>query len=126
VKRIYVALLLIIISAAVCIAEYRFVSDNAEKYLKQVELIESEYNNNKSNRALELTKEVSKEWSKVTSPMDTLLLHEGVEKIEMNLSKLAIYIEEDDRTGFYTTCKELKNQLSNLRKSEIPNIENII
>jgi len=124
-KRIYIALILIIISAVVCILEFRFVTKTSEMYIKRIERIEREYNSDKY-KALKLCNELSKDWEISASPMDTFLYHDYVDDISKNTGKLEILIKEEDTSAFETTCEEIKKQLESLKKSEIPSLENII
>ena len=125
-KRIYIALMLLILTISICSFEFIFVSIRTQDYIKKVDLIEYEYTFGDRDKALDLAKQIDRQWSYTVSPMDSLLYHDYVDKISNNITKLPILITHKDTTGLLTICKEIKNQLMSLRKSEVPNFENIV
>lgn len=125
-KRIYIAIALLIITSAVCTYEYIFVSKSTEEYIVKVDRIEREYTKDNRSGAIKLSEELYNQWSHTVASMDKLLYHDYVDDISNNMSKLNIYISNRDTTEFYATCRELKNQLQSLKDSEIPKPENIV
>ena len=125
-KRIYIAAILLLLCTLICSFEFIFVSRRAEDYIDKINRIEKEYRDSNNSTALSLADSIDTEWSRTVSPMDSLLYHDYVDRISNNISKLSILILENDSSTFYTTCTEIKNQLMSLKKSEVPNFENII
>ena len=110
----------------ICSFEFIFVSKRSQDYIDKVTEIEIQYRLSENERALILAENMNTEWSRTVSPMDSLLYHDYVDKISNNISKLKILILQQDSSSLYTTCTEIKNQLSSLKNSEIPNFENIV
>ena len=125
-KRVPIAVVLIIIAVIICIYEYIFVTKKTEEFIYRINTLEETYSQSEKSEALILTDEINRRWKNTVSRMDMLLYHDYVDAITNNLSKLSVYIREDQKGGFYTTCIEIRKQLESLGKSEIPNLENII
>ena len=125
-KRIYIAVILLIITAGICSYEFLFVSSSVDNYTKEIKNIERAYSQSDFEKAGKLTQKIKSDWLGTVSPMDTLLYHDYVDSISNNISKLSVYINQKDTSAFYCTCAELKNQLNSLKNSEIPNLENIV
>ncbi len=124
-KRIYIAIVLLLISASVCFSEYTLVKNTSEHYIQKLEYIEKEYKLDKT-KALKLCNEFSKELDESASPMDAFLFHDYIDDIRVNAHKLQILLKDDNTSMFKTTCEELKIQLTSLKNSEVPILENII
>lgn len=125
-KRIYITLLILIFTAIICICEFNFVSDSSDDLVYKINTLEEIYKENQNDNALKLSGEIKDDWDKRVKKMDMLLYHDYVDAITINISKLPIYIREDETTEFYSTCREIKDSLLSLKKSETPNFENII
>lgn len=124
-KRIYVALILIAITTLLCISEFRLVTDTGNEFIEEIERIERAYDTDK-HKALMLCTKLSKDWEESASPMDAYLFHDYVDDISINTEKLKFLIIDENTSEFRCTCAEIKKQLESLKKSEIPNLENII
>ena len=125
-KRLFTALVLLVITAGICTFEFTLVRENSTKYINGIEGIEKSFSRGEKEDALSLTHNINSTWKDSVGSMDMLLYHDYVDDISNNFTKLELYIQKDDETAFYSTCRELKNQLDSLRKSEIPSLENIV
>lgn len=125
-KRLFAALVLLAITAGICTFEFKLVRDSSTRYINEIKDVEKSFSAGQKDTALTLIHKINIAWKDNVSSMDTLLYHDYVDDISNNFSKLELYIQKDDETAFYITCRELINQLDSLRKSEIPSLENIV
>ena len=125
-KRMYVALLMLMIAVSLCVAEYLCVEKYTREYVNRIDNIEKMYAKGEDKKAAFSAREAEKSWEKTVSVIDMLLFHDYVDEIGRNLSQLEAYIMFEDDASLYATCESTKEQLLSLRKSELPIAENII
>lgn len=125
-KRIYITLILLLFAAFICIYEFMFVSKNCEDFTYKISNIEEAYTNNEREKALKLSADINEAWKEKVKRIDMLLYHDYVDTITININKLPIYIREEESAEFYSTCREITDELKSLKDSEIPNLKNII
>lgn len=73
----------------------------------------------------EETDNVMAEWEKASKILHSLVLHEGMDELEQNVTSLPLIIEHSSREIFRTKCIEAINQIKNLLNSEKLSAENI-
>lgn len=125
-KRIKVAIILLIFSALICTTEFLYVTTKADDITSRIEEIESAYTQGDTSKALEVTEDVQMKWEASVNKMDMLLYHDYIDAISSNIEKLEVLIYENDSTSLLCTCKETILMLESLKKSEYPTAENII
>lgn len=126
-KRIWIALTLLILSGVLCFFEYRIVDDSRHEFEMRIDEIYSFAEDNENKKAVKSCEELSKEWDKRLKVTDMFLNHDIMDSISCELSALKCYLEsEDGKTDFYATAEKIKKQLKSLRDSELPYAENII
>lgn len=65
------------------------------------------------------------EWEKSSKLLHSLVMHEGMDMLEEDITSLPLIIEHSDREEFKKKCIEAINQIENLINAEKINIENI-
>ena len=125
-KRIKVAIILLVFSALICTTEFLYVTTKADDITSKIEEIENAYTQCNTSKALEITEDVQMKWKASVSKMDMLLYHDYIDTITSNIEKLEILIYENDSTSLLCTCKETTLMLESLKNSEYPTAENII
>ncbi|MBR3971838.1 MAG: DUF4363 family protein [Ruminococcus sp.] len=125
-KRIYITVLLLIFAGFICVYEFMFVSKNCDDFVYKINNLQKAYMNNEREEALMLSADINEDWNEQVKKIDMLLYHDYVDAITVNMSKLSIYIREEEAVSFYSTCREITDELESLKNSEIPNLENII
>ena len=103
-----------------------FVSKNCDDFVYKINNLQKAYMNNEREEALMLSADINEDWNEQVKKIDMLLYHDYVDAITVNMSKLSIYIREEEAVSFYSTCREITDELESLKNSEIPNLENII
>lgn len=125
-KRLYIAVILLLFVAAVCTTEFIYINHCANNITDMIDNISRIYEEGKKERAMKLALETEENWKIKVSKIDMLLYHDYVDDITRNIVNLKTYIEEDDTVGLYSTCNETITQIYSLKNSEFPSLENII
>lgn len=74
----------------------------------------------------EKTDELIALWNKSSGILHSLVMHEGMDDVEENITALPLLLEHSDREEFKNKCIESINQIKNLLNAEKLNFENIL
>ena len=74
----------------------------------------------------EKTDELIMLWKESSGIMHSLVMHEGMDDIEENITALPLILEHSDREEFKSKCIEAINQIENLINAEKLKLENIL
>lgn len=66
------------------------------------------------------------EWKKSSVFLHSLVMHDGMDELEENITALPMIIEHSERDEFKKKCIEAVNQIENLMNAEKIKIENIL
>ena len=72
------------------------------------------------------TGDLLRKWEKSSVILHSIVMHEGMDVLEENITALPIIIEHSDREEFKLKCIEAINQIENLLNAEKISIENIL
>ena len=72
------------------------------------------------------TDEILFQWHKSSGILHSLVMHEGMDDVEENITALPLILEHSDREEFKIKCIEAINQIENLLNAEKLNFENIL
>lgn len=125
-KRICVALVMLIVSGFVCGCEIFTVKGNAESYTKELEKISILMNEESFNEAEKLSKEVLAGWKETAKHLDKYLYHDYVDNITEEMATLPILLKDKDKSAVDAQIAEIKIQLASLKESELPYMHNIL
>lgn len=125
-RRIYAAIVLLVIAGLLCATEYICIVNTVNDYTSRIDKLESMMYDGEISDALEYSDKINREWYKVSNGIDMLLYHDYVDNISVLLESLPDYIEYGDYSTMHATCKQAKKLLISLRDSEYPTLQNII
>ncbi len=125
-KRIYIALILLILTVFICFVEFVYISSSASKITDKIEDVYKSYKEGYKESSLRYALETENDWQNKVKKIDMLLYHDYVDDITRNIVNLKTYITEEDAVGLYSTCNEILTQINSLKNSEFPTAENII
>lgn len=125
-KRVYISLILLGVSALVCAVQFIHVTSSCSELLKNIERIEEYCAENDYDSALSLCTETYRRWMDSSEVTDMFLYHDYVDEITRCMEKMKIYVMAQKDNEIFAVSAELKNRIESLRKSEIPLFENII
>ncbi len=74
----------------------------------------------------EKTDEILIQWEKSSGILHSLVMHEGMDDVEDNITALPLLLEHSDREEFKIKCIEAINQIENLLNAEKLNFENVL
>lgn len=66
------------------------------------------------------------QWEHSSVLLHSLILHEGMDQLEQNITALPLLAEYSDRNELQKSCIEAINQIKNLSEAEKLSIENIL
>ncbi len=72
------------------------------------------------------TDEVLIQWENSSKILHSLVMHEGMDNVEENITALPLILEHSDRDEFKSKCIEAINQIENLLNAEKLSFENIL
>lgn len=125
-KRIWVAVTLMIICAAFASTEFIIVKNKATDLINYVEISEEYFSKKEYNISYDVINKAIEKWEDSEKILNIFLSHEKVDKVEESLSELSKYAQNKDKALFYATSEKAKRQLLCLKQSELPNLENIM
>lgn len=125
-KRIWVALSLIVIALSLGIAELYVVSKSYSKYSELLDTAEYYISNMEFSEAYDVCKLTLDEWEKNEKILNLFLLHSRVDEVTEDIAQLCEYAQHKEKAMFSSTCVKAKRQLLHLKMGELPLIENIM
>lgn len=72
------------------------------------------------------TGDLLRQWEKSSVILHSLVMHEGMDELEEDITSLPMILEHSDRDEFKIKCIEAINQITNLLNAEKVRIENIL
>ncbi len=125
-RRVVAAFLLI--SAAVTISVWAGYIFKAEMngLLQKLQSVIDVAENGTDDELSQKTDELLEQWKKSSGILHSLVMHEGMDDVEENITALPLILEHSDRDEFKSKCIEAVNQIENLLNAEKLNLENIL
>lgn len=125
-KRLWIAIVLLLICAAVAVAEYATVQNEYNYYTNSLNKADELISLKEYSDALTLVERTQCQWESTQQTLNIFLLHEDVESIYEAMSELKKYAENKDSEEFLSLSSKTKRQLLCLKQSELPILENIM
>ena len=118
-KRIYIALSLVL--AALCFAsvETGFISGKTDSFIAKIECAD------RLMSRLEC-EETEKEWYDNAKLIDTMLIHDYVDNIGLSISRMTAFAQKQNRDMYFAESVQAKKELASIKESEFPLVENIL
>lgn len=125
-KRLWIALSLLLIVGIICTVEYIYVTKSVEKHIYALEEIEEKIDKNEKEDAYDMLNRLEKRFKETDSVFNAFLLHSDVDQISSNIAMLKEYSSSNNHEQFLALSAKTKLQLLSLSKSERPILENIL
>ncbi len=125
-KRIWVALSLIVLALTLSIVEMCIVNNSYSKYSKLLETAEDYISNREFSEAYDICKHTLNEWENNEKVLNIFLLHRNVDEVTEDIAQLCEYAQNKEKAMFSSTCVKAKRQLLHLKMGELPLFENIM
>ncbi len=125
-KRIIIALLLLISAISVSVWSNITFEKNMEYYSYSLKNLISYSENSDDEKLLKETMTVVEAWQESSAFLHSLVAHEGMDELEKSITSLPLLLEHSDREEFRNECIKAVNQINNLIDSEKLNIGNVL
>lgn len=125
-RRIYISLVFIIACAVFSAVQLGFVSAKADVFVAMIEQSDRYMMKNDFEEAIKLCKTVEEKWKESAEKIDMLLIHDYVDEIGINISKMRSYAESGSPDMYFAMSTSAKKELASIKESEYPLIENIL
>ena len=125
-KRIIIAIVLILLCLAASVTEVFFISRNVTAYCSDIEQIDLCMRKVDFERALDLCADMNERWNSMAWKVDTLLIHDYVDGVGLSLAQMQRYIENGSPDLYFAESEKAKRALASLKDSEYPTAENIL
>ena len=119
-KRIYIALSLVL--AALCFAsvETGFISGKTDSFIAKIECADRLMSRLEFEDALKICEETEKEWYDNAKLIDTMLIH------GLSISRMTAFAQKQNRDMYFAESVQAKKELASIKESEFPLVENIL
>lgn len=125
-KRIYIAILFIIISLCAAAFETGYISAKVELFTAKIDLADKMMYQGETEQAARICLEAENEWNESSKIIDMLLIHDYVDSIGNNISQMKSLAENDSKELYFAKSVAAKKELASIKESEYPFVENIM
>lgn len=126
-KRIYIAIVFIILSFAAATAELIAVDSSTDNTIGRIERIESLVQANETEKARRLCKKTADEYDRNNKEvLYCFYRHDSLEEISDKLYGLEDYLEDNRIDDFHEISHSAKKQLLILKEKELVSFQNIL
>lgn len=125
-KRIWVAIVAFIIIISLCIAESFLINNTVSNLKDEIITMQSFIKEEDSENAQISTENIQKIWMEKNKGIAMLISHDKLEDLEISISTLSASLESGEYNDCFTETYRIITQLENLKKNEIPSINNIL
>lgn len=125
-KRIYISLVLVAIVAVLSAVQLGFVSAKADGFISMIEQCDRHMRKSNFEEAITLCKKIENEWNEGAEKVDMLLIHDYVDDIGNDISKMRSFAENGSPDMYFAMSTSAKKELASIKESEYPKLENIL
>ena len=119
------ALALLLLSITICMMGISNTNAITEQMTATVQQAKSAQQNGDREAAYRLSKKATEDWRGAHSILCVYMVHSDLEAIDQTLATLPELCRNDAEDAFLSECDRGLTQISYLKESEIPNIDNI-
>ena len=126
-KRLYIAVGLVVFCLSLGIFECVSICSNTEKCIKNIEKIDECVKDNKYEKAIEICNDTSKDYKKITSGFIYCYYpHSSLEEVGTNLCVMTETLKNKDINRYKSMKEKTKKQLLAIKEEELFTIQNIL
>ncbi len=125
-KRVIIAVAILLSVAAVCFVSLMTESKNIHKLLDIIDDMEQSFEKKELGDCLEVTNRFVKQFDKRTRSLPFFMRHSDVSKIKEVVVTLPVMLEQDDTESYAAELARCRAMLTELSKLETPSLENIL
>ncbi|MDR3645179.1 MAG: DUF4363 family protein [Clostridia bacterium] len=124
-KRVVIAVAILVLIPALILLDQLYVGRSTRQLsdmLAQAEQYEQQKN---PSAARKTVIQFNTEWRRRDEVLSTFIRHGELEPVNQTAARLLPQLENDDDSGFFSDCEEIRTQLEHIRKSESISIDNV-
>lgn len=125
-KRLWVAILLLVISIFFATFENITVMNNYKKFTPILEKAEQYCSDKEFSKAFDTIKQAQLSWDKKSKVLNSLIDHTHTENINESFFQLLESAQKQEGVEFLSICNKTKRQLLSMKESELPSFDNIM
>lgn len=125
-KRIFIAIGVLIFSFGVSAVELGFIGAKADSFESLIELSDKYMMKSNFVDAVKICKKTEQLWDNNAQNIDMLLIHDYVDEIGNSISKMRTYAENNSTDLYFAESTSAKKELASIKESEFPYFENIL
>lgn len=125
-KRLWVAIFLLVICFSTGIYEYSAVSKNQMKIAQIIDNAENYISNKEYKEAYNMSRYALIQWENECRILNVFLIHSDTSAVTENLNALCEHAQNKNVDEFAHISDKTKRQLHSLKESELPLFENVL
>lgn len=125
-KRVAVAIVLLSVAVIASIWAGVIFKSEMNALLQSLQSVVDSAESDSDEAVLKKTEDLIALWNKSSGILHSLVMHEGMDDVEENITALPLLLEHSDREEFKIKCIEAINRIENLINAEKLNLENIL
>jgi len=124
-KRLYIAYLLLILTALLCGFAYYLVTSNAKEMKSEMESVKASAHAENYELASKQLDSIEKKWTERHKIFAVFCPHYDIHEIDITIIPLRSYLNSNTINDFYAYTDIVIARLNHILENEIPSIENI-
>ena len=124
-KRIIITIVLLAAGIAASVAELIYIGKTADNYTDRIEAMDVLVMKDDFVKASELCRQINYDWDNTSKLLDTMLIHDYIDSIGINLSQMKTYIDNCSPEMYFAGSAGAKKGLASIKGSEYPVFDNI-
>ena len=124
-KRLWYALVLVIIALGISFTEFIAVRNSYNTFIKTIDEARTAVEQEDYKRAKRLGKDLENKWIEKEKKLNYLLEHSVLDELSMNISELSDLSSEESKNDFLSDIDKIKRQFIVLYTNELPYGDNI-
>ena len=124
-KRLWYALVLVIIALGISFTEVIAVRNSYNTFIKTIDEARTAVEQEDYKRAKSLGKELENKWIEKEKKLNYLLEHSVLDDLSMNIAELSDLSSEESKNDFLSDIDKIKRQFIVLYTNELPYGDNI-
>lgn len=125
-KRLFIAIALIAIALTLSTLEYIYVTKTYDRCITQIDKSYHYFSDKEYSYAYKLCKNAENIWNDSAKIMSFFLVHSQIYNVSSDICELKNCAKNKEEIEFETLYNKTKRQLLSIKKSELPDLENIL
>ena len=125
-KRVFVAVVLLLLVAGSCITVLSITQSRFSSLLSQTEQLEQYYLQGETEKAVQSATHFSEEVKQVMHFFSLFMAHKSLVEVETIVVSLPVILTDGDTADFLTELSKCRVMLTTLKQQEYPYLENIL